>query len=38
MECAAAVMLGRPLSLNYNEIDAEVGPVFDSTVVQYAPN
>ncbi|KAL4750035.1 hypothetical protein BDW72DRAFT_213691 [Aspergillus terricola var. indicus] len=23
MECAAAVMLGRPLSLNYNEIDAE---------------
>ncbi|KAL4812036.1 fungal-specific transcription factor domain-containing protein [Aspergillus spinulosporus] len=24
MECAAAVMLGRPLSLNYNEIDAEL--------------
>lgn len=34
MACAAAVMLGRPLSLNYNEVDAEVGPVFDFTVIQ----
>jgi hypothetical protein len=24
MECAAAVMLGRPLSLHFQEIDAEV--------------
>lgn len=24
MECSAAVMLGRPLSLHYQEIDAEV--------------